>query len=184
MKEIINNLKIQFDNMLQDANQKVEDLKVSFLGKKGKITELMQGLRDIPAESRREVGMSINNFKGYVENISKEIYNAKAFVMTSNFEGMPNALIEAMCIGLPCISTDCDGGGAKDLIDNNSNGILINKNNDIELVNAMEKILDDDFSNLISKNSKTLAKRLSYDKIYGEWEKYIRKIVRKWEYEK
>lgn len=72
MKEIINNLKIQFDNMLQDANQKVEDLKVSFLGKKGKITELMQGLRDIPAESRREVGISINNFKEYVENAISE----------------------------------------------------------------------------------------------------------------
>lgn len=58
--------------MLQDASQKLEDLKVAFLGKKGKITELMQGLKDIPAESRREVGISINNFKEYVENAIAE----------------------------------------------------------------------------------------------------------------
>ena len=68
MKEIINNLKIQFDNMIQDANQKLEDMKLMFLGKKGKVAELMQGLRDISAENRREVGISINNFKEYVEN--------------------------------------------------------------------------------------------------------------------
>lgn len=67
MKEIINNLKIEFDNLLLDANQKLEELKVAFLGKKGKVTELLQGLRNVPAEERRDVGISINNFKDYVE---------------------------------------------------------------------------------------------------------------------
>ena len=67
MKEKIKNLKIEFDNLLISANQKLEELKVAFLGKKGKVTELMQGLRDVPQEERRDAGISINNFKEYVE---------------------------------------------------------------------------------------------------------------------
>ena len=67
MKEIIDKLKIEFDNLLQDAGEKFEELKVSFLGKKGKITELMQELRNIPGEQRRDAGIAINNFKQYVE---------------------------------------------------------------------------------------------------------------------
>ena len=67
MKEIIDNLKIEFDNLLQNAGENYEELKVSFLGKKGKVTELMQNLRDIPGEQRRDAGIAINNFKQYVE---------------------------------------------------------------------------------------------------------------------
>lgn len=67
MKEIIDNLKIEFDNLLQNAGENYEELKVSFLGKKGKVTELMQNLRNIPGEQRRDAGIAINNFKQYVE---------------------------------------------------------------------------------------------------------------------
>ena len=67
MKEIIDNLRIEFDNLLQNAGENYEELKVMFLGKKGKVTELMQELRNIPGEQRRDAGIAINNFKQYVE---------------------------------------------------------------------------------------------------------------------
>lgn len=117
-------------------------------------------------------------FKGYVNNVTEMIYNSKMFIMTSNFEGMPNALIEAMCLGLPCISTDCDGGGARELIDNMENGILIQKNNIQELVSSMIKIIDNpSYAYNISKEAKKLKEKLSYDRIYDDWEKYIIKIM-------
>ena len=72
MKEIIDKLKIEFDNLLQNAGEKFEELKVSFLGKKGKVTELMQELRNIPGEQRRDAGIAINNFKQYVEGKIEE----------------------------------------------------------------------------------------------------------------
>ncbi len=111
---------------------------------------------------------------GYVDNISERIANAACFVMTSNFEGMPNALIEAMCIGIPCIATDCDGGGARELIRNKKNGVLVKKNDVDALVESLEKIVSDrQFAKDLSKESVGLRKQLSYERIYREWGKYV-----------
>lgn len=117
-------------------------------------------------------------FMGYVDDVIGCISDASIYVMTSNFEGMPNSLIEAMCIGLPCISTDCDGGGARELIINNKNGILIQKNNINELVDSMIKIVSNqNFANAIAEQARELNNILSYEKIYTKWELYVRKII-------
>lgn len=48
---------------------------------------------------------------GYTTFVREKMEQASLFVLTSDWEGMPNALIEAMALGVPCISTDCKGGG-------------------------------------------------------------------------
>lgn len=65
-------------------------------------------------QKSKEFGLSdrvsiINN----VPNIEDYISSARLFLMTSDFEGMPNALMEAMTIGLPCVATDCPCGGPR-----------------------------------------------------------------------
>ncbi len=64
---------------------------------------------------------------GRSDNIRQVYESADLFVMTSNYEGMPNALMEAMASGLPCISTDCPTGPS-DLIQDGVNGSLIRIN--------------------------------------------------------
>ncbi len=73
---------------------------------------------------------------GRTNNIKEVYQKADLFVLSSDFEGMPNALLEAMACGLPCISTDCPTGPS-DLIDNEVNGLLVPVRDNQQLSLAM-----------------------------------------------
>lgn len=120
-----------------------------------------------------------NNVKlpGVQTNISKLIYKTSLFVLTSNYEGMPNALMEAMALGLPVISTDCPAGGPKSLIDNEVNGILTEVGNVVELESSMMRVLNDKkFAHKLSDNARKISFKYEPMKIYSEWGIYIENI--------
>lgn len=73
---------------------------------------------------------------GRTNDIISVLTEHDLFIMSSNYEGMPNSLMEAMGVGVPCISTDCPTG-PKELIGTNERGILIAKGNKTELINAV-----------------------------------------------
>lgn len=132
-----------------------------------------------------ELQLQINNLGlenrvklcGISNNIKMELEKAKIFVLCSNYEGMPNALIEAMALGLPVISTDCSCGGPRELIEENQNGILVNVEDEKMLQEALEKVLSDNqFSTYIGENAKKIKHKLQLSKILEEWEEYINKI--------
>ena len=116
---------------------------------------------------------------GEIDNVQEEIKDASLFVLSSNYEGLPNSLIEAMALGLPVISTDCPCGGPSTLIKNNINGILVPVNDSITLTNEIKRVLND--SNLASKLGHEAKKIIDYthpDKINEEWLNYIEKILK------
>lgn len=78
---------------------------------------------------------------GSVKDVHDRIASAELFVMSSNYEGMPNALIEAMCLGLPVISTAVSG--ATDLIRHGENGLLVDCGDTEALTGAMMQLLAD-----------------------------------------
>ena len=100
------------------------------------------------------------------------------FVLSSNLEGMPNALMEAMAMGLPCISTDCDGGGARFLIEDGVNGLLVPKNDVDAMADAMDKLLSDsELADKLGNEAHKICNQLAPEKIYAEWESYIISVV-------
>lgn len=111
---------------------------------------------------------------GYSLNLADKIRSSSLFVLSSNYEGMPNALIEAMALGLPCVSTDCEGGGASFLIENGRNGILVPQGDASALSEAMLHMLTDkDFAKKCGNEAYKIGERLSPEIIYGQWEKTI-----------
>lgn len=94
-----------------------------------------------------------------------EMYGeANIFVLSSNAEGMPNALLEAMGVGIPCVSTNCPTG-PNEIIDNYKNGILV-PTNDLEgMENAIiELVTDEELRKKIGKEAKeTVQKKYSAD---------------------
>ncbi len=128
----------------------------------------------------QENGMQENvMLPGIVNEIEKEIYKASMFVLTSNFEGMPNSLIEAMCLGIPCISTDCPCGGPKEIIQDGENGFLIEVNNHNQLAEKMELLITNKkLAKKISVNAHKIIEKVSPDKINKEWEEYLKSKIK------
>ncbi|MCH5230104.1 MAG: glycosyltransferase [Muribaculaceae bacterium] len=109
--------------------------------------------------------------KGNSKTIHQDILSAKVFLMTSLFEGMSNALIEAMCLGIPVISTKVSG--ATDLIKDKENGILIeDKPEDIK--NALELILkSEDRAKEMGNKACEVYNKLNVEIISKEWIDFI-----------
>lgn len=103
-------------------------------------------------------------------DIHRKIVDYSMFVMTSDYEGMPNSLLEAMAIGLPVISTDCDGGGARALIEDGVSGLLVPKGDADAVASAMEDLIDHpEKAESLSKNAQKIKNDLSVEKIAERW---------------
>ena len=100
------------------------------------------------------------------------------YISTSDFEGISNALLEAMSIGVPCVCTDCDGGGARLLIRDGFNGSLVSCGDEEGFARAMEEVLmSGEKMQTYSANAKQVKKEMSEDAIYGKWEALISEIA-------
>lgn len=146
------------------------DYKLVIYGEGEKRDELESLVKELGLESRVA-------FPGYIKNIADEMEKNSMFVLSSNFEGMPNALMEAMALGLPCISTDCPCGGPRFLIQNGENGLLVPVGNVEKMALAMKKLLgDQDYASRLISAANEIKRRLAPEIIYGKWENFI-KIV-------
>ncbi|OBX24137.1 MULTISPECIES: glycosyltransferase family 4 protein [Bizionia] len=99
------------------SEMEIDNWKIQIVGEGELRSELQALINDLNLEDSVELIGSVDCVHDY--------YNkARIFAFTSNFEGFPNALIEAMAFGLPCISTNCPSG-PNEVIDDGENGFLI-----------------------------------------------------------
>ena len=129
-----------------------------------------------------ELGKSIAEgsvlFPGEVHDVPYRIRNAGMFVLSSNYEGMPNALMEAMALGIPCISTNCPIGGPESLILDGENGILVPPADEKAMADAMERIAEDTgFANRIGKKAAEIRERLEVRRVVGRWKDYLESFL-------
>ena len=130
-----------------------------------------QSLLDYIKEKKLDNRIVINS---HVPDIHTYIRDYAMFVSTSDWEGLSNSMLEAMAIGLPTVCTDCDGGGARMMIQDHINGLLVPKGDVQAVYRAMKEIIEDnELSERISKNATKLRNELSVEKIVNEWIKMI-----------
>ncbi|MBR3802127.1 MAG: glycosyltransferase [Clostridia bacterium] len=136
----------------------------------------------------------LNQLKDYVKSINAQqfirflepradIHNIvrdyAMFVSSSDFEGLSNSMIEALAIGLPCVCTDCLGGGAREMITDGENGLLVPMNDAVALAKAMNRMIDD--KDLIHKcylNADKIRIELCAEKITQKWLDVVNSTVK------
>ena len=115
---------------------------------------------------------------GTTDNVMKKLKSAKIFALSSDYEGLPNTLMEAMAIGLPCVSTDCPCGGPKELILNENNGLLTQVGNVDSMSAALARFLSDDaLRKKCGDNAKRTAMAFYPDSIFALWDKTIKSVI-------
>lgn len=111
---------------------------------------------------------------GSTSRVPEVLSEAKLFVLSSDFEGMPNALMEAMAVGVPVISTDCPCGGPRSLVESESQGQLVPCGDAIALSNCMKAILS---SQKLQQELSIGAKKRAYDflpeRVFRQWEGFV-----------
>lgn len=114
---------------------------------------------------------------GVTDDIKTELSKSKIFVLSSNYEGMPNALIEAMAMGCAVISTDCPCGGPRELIKSEKNGILIPIKNEKKLEKSINSLIESEEKIIeFGKKAKNIVGILKEENIIKKWDEYIKKI--------
>ncbi len=131
-------------------------------------------------ESRRaELGLEdCVILEGFHPDILERIRACGMYVLSSDYEGISNSLMEAMALGIPCISTDCPIGGSAMCITHEKNGLLVPVGDGDALQAAMERLAascasGDGFAAKIGRNAVKIRDTFAEEKIAARWRRYI-----------
>lgn len=144
----------------------LKDWKVLIIGKGPNKEKLNNLIESLGLTNQIEILSNIKNIQDYY-------MKASIFVFTSKAEGFPNALLEAMHFGLPCITTDCNYGPS-DLITNGKDGFLIPVNDQDALVHKIDELIkDDNLKARFSKNAVETSLNYTSEKVTTKWKAVI-----------
>lgn len=135
-------------------------------------------LKDTLAAQIAESGCDRIVLAGAHSDVLDRIYGARMFVMTSHYEGMPNALMEAMCLGIPAVCSDCPCGGPRELIKTGENGYLFATNDEDDLIEKMRLVLDNGDNLEVRIREKQITKTHSREQIFSEWQRVIDSVAK------
>lgn len=131
----------------------------------GKIRDQLQALIDDSGLRESTI------LEGYTSDVHTRLSQASMFVMSSNFEGMPNALLEAMSMGMPVISVDCPIGGPRMLIDDGENGILVQPDDIASMSRHMRRLIDNpEIARALGEKAASTRDQHSISHIADAWE--------------
>ncbi len=115
---------------------------------------------------------------GPSDSLEKEIPKGEVYAYSSDYEGMPNSLLEAMAMGMPVISTDCPCGGPRAVIEDGVNGFLIPVGDEDALADRICRLIEDkDLAEKFSHNAREIEKIASVQAIYEQWKDYLERVV-------
>ena len=168
-----------------DANKNHEMMIRAFAGLAGRYREYTltiygEGeLREHLQKLIASLGLEEKVFlPGVVPDVAERIEKAALFLLVSYSEGVSNALIEALALGLPVIATDVPSGGTQELIRHGENGLIIPPGDEEALKAAMERLLSDgEYAERLGEQAHKIQERLAPERVNRQWQEYFESIL-------
>ena len=104
----------------------------------------------------------------------------EVYAFSSDWEGMPNSLLEAMALGMPVVATDCPCGGPRTVIRDGENGLLVPIKDPQAMADALCRLIEDkELAARLGREAAKICDITSADVIYSQWKEYIEEIIEK-----
>lgn len=127
-------------------------------------------------EKINENGLSQRVFlMGVTNDVGSVLKTADLFVLSSDYEGMPNALMEALAAGVPCVSTDCPCGGPKELFGEALEKNLVECGDSKQLAELISRRLSESST---GEEEKKRAALFLPEVVNAEWEEYVGSLIK------
>ena len=124
-----------------------------------------------------------NNAKDYIHlmgpcsDLEKEIPKGEVYAYSSDYEGMPNSLLEAMAMGMPVVSTDCPCGGPRAVIRDGENGFLIPVGDEEALTDRILRLIEDkELASRFGEEARKIEQVAGEDAIFYQWKEYLESV--------
>ncbi|MBE5842624.1 MAG: glycosyltransferase family 4 protein [Butyrivibrio sp.] len=115
---------------------------------------------------------------GSCNEIEKEIPKAEVYAYSSDYEGFPNSLLEAMAMGMPVISTDCPPGGPAMVIRDGENGFLIPVGDSDAMADRICRLIEDkELADRFGREASKVSEIANVKAIFEQWRDYLEGIV-------
>lgn len=113
-------------------------------------------------------------FEGFCMNVHQKIIDSDIYVISSDFEGMPNALMEAMAMGFPVVSTDCPSGGPAELIVDGENGLLVKVGDPMDMAEKINALIENQkMKKKLAKQGMAIRQTHNEEDILVRWQDFI-----------
>jgi glycosyltransferase involved in cell wall biosynthesis len=148
------------------------DLKIyggdSFDGTKERLESIIQ-------ENQAE---SYITLMGASDSLEQQLSRASVYAFSSDYEGMPNALLEAMALGMPVVATDCPCGGPRMVIQNEINGLLIEPGDESAMEEGINRLIEDrEFAEKLGENARKIKEKINGKVVLAQWEEYMEAVI-------
>lgn len=111
---------------------------------------------------------------GFDKKVCQKMNEAEIFVLSSNYEGMSNSMLEALGMGMPVVVTDCPIGGARMLIKDGKNGLLVPVGDKKNMADAITYLLENpEKRKEMGNQAAKVREDNSVASIIRKWQKFI-----------
>ncbi|MCB9873279.1 MAG: glycosyltransferase family 4 protein [Planctomycetaceae bacterium] len=130
--------------------------------------------RPVLEQQIRKLGLGDTvELPGWTDDPVQALRNAQVFVLSSRYEGFPNALLEAMAMGLVPISFDCESG-PREIIRNEIDGLLVPPQDVDALAAAIERLISNEAQRVaMASRAREVSERFSESKFFDAWDRVL-----------